>query len=192
MSKKIIIIAIILVIIGGVLLFLSSGRQSLTFKPQQPTVVNQEIPVVNQLIVNNQPTTNQEKELTEEEKLTLLKQSLKIKVRNFVERYGSFSTDAHFQNLKDLKNEMSSRLWQETENYILQKEKEEIKEFYGVTTKVLSVEEISFKENEAEYLVSCQKEEIKGNQLPKVFYQSLELKMIKENGEWRVDQIQWK
>lgn len=86
---------------------------------------------------------------------------------------------------------MSDRFWRETENYILAKEKEEIKEFYGVTTKVLNVEEKEFSDNEATYLISTQRQETKGI-TPRVFYQNLKMKMIEENGEWEVDQVAWK
>jgi len=182
--KKILIIAIILVLIGGVLLFLASRK---TPSPKLP-ITNYQLPI-NQAMTNQ--SVIQPRELTPEEKLALLKNELKIKARNFVERYGSFSTDARFANLKELKDEMSSRLWRETENYILAKEKEEIKEFYGVTTKVLSVEEKSFSENEVTYLISTQRQETKG-QTQKVFYQNLELKMIKEDNVLKVDKIQWK
>ncbi|MCX7779167.1 MAG: hypothetical protein N2259_02935 [Patescibacteria group bacterium] len=187
--KKVIIIIVILIALGGILFFLSSQRQSPATNIQQPAF-NQAPPVTNQELILNQEITPS-RELTEEEKLTLLKNELKLKARNFVERYGSFSTDVNFQNLKDLKNEMSVRLWQETENYIRQKERETIKEFYGITTKVLNVEEKSFSENQAEYLISTQREEVKDNQPARVFYQTLELKIIKEGEEWKVDRVVW-
>ncbi len=179
--KKIIIIAIILVLIGGVLLFLATRKT-----PKRPVIVtNKEIPAVPEEEITPQP-----REPTPEEKLALLKNELKLKARNFAERYGSFSTDARFANLYELKNEMTNRFWRETENYISEKEKEEIKEFYGITTKVLNVEEIIFSEEEVNYLISCQRIETKGT-AEKVFYQNLELKMIKENGEWKVDSVKW-
>lgn len=186
MAKKIIIIVIILILIALVLLFLSSQRSS--------PVTNNQLPVTNKQITNqpgvNQPIA-QPRELTPEEKLTLQKNELMLKARNFVERYGSYSTDAQFANLIELKNEMSDRLWRETEDYILANEKKETKEFYGVTTKVLNVKEEKYSTNEATYLISTQRQEIKGiNQ--RTFYQEAELMLIKENEEWRTSQIIWK
>jgi len=195
--KKILIIVIILVVMGGVLLFLSSQKT-----PPKELITNN-LPITNQPTLTNQPISNQEiilpRELRPEEKLALLKNELKIKARNFAERYGSFSTDARFENLRDLKKEMTSRLWQEIENYISIKEKsldeardkELIEEFYGVTTRALNVEEISFSEDKAEYLISCQREEIKGTQVPRVFYQDLELTMVREKEEWKIDYVAW-
>lgn len=192
--KKIIIIVVVLVLVGLVFLYLA-GQRTIPVINQQPTVNNQQ-PAINnqQLTINNQQlaVNNQlPRELTEEEKTALLKDELKIKARNFTERYGSFSTDVRLQNFKDLKGEMSNRFWRETEDYILTEEKKLISEFYGMTTRVLNVEEKSFSESRAEYLVSCQRQETKGTS-QKVFYQNLELKMIQENGEWRVDDVRWK
>jgi len=184
--KKIITIAIILVLLGGILLFLSSK------KAPKPTTfvntVNKEIKPIEEK--SEEKAEEKPKELTEEEKIAILKNELKLKARNFAERYGSFSTDARFANLFELKNEMSKRLWQEIENYIKEKEKEEAKEFYGITTKVLNVEEKDFSENEANYLILTQRIETKGTE-QKVFYQNLELKLIKEDNVWKVDRINW-
>ena len=188
MAKKIIIIVIILVLIGVILLFLSTQRKV--------PIINQ--PAGNQQITNqplvNQGVQPQPRELTVEEKLVLQKNELILKVRNFVERYGSYSTDAQFANLIELKNEMSGRLWRETENYISAKEKTSSsealakEEFYGVTTKVLNVKEEKYTTSEAIYLFSTQRQEIKGA-TPKIYYQDAELTIIKENGSWKVDQV---
>lgn len=184
--KKILIIVVILVLIAIILLFLSGQRKASVTNYQlsvtnRPTI-NQE--VINQLVV-------QPEELTAEEKLTLLKNELVLKARNFAERYGSYSTDAQFANLRELKNEMSDRFWQATENYISQKEKDKITEFYGISTKVLNIQEKEFSTDQVVYLISTQRQETKGT-TPKVFYQDLELRMIKENGGWKIDQIVWK
>jgi hypothetical protein len=183
--KKIITIAIILVLLGGILLFLSSKKA-----PKPTTFVNTVNKEIEPEEKSEEKAEEKPKELTEEEKIAILKNELRLKARNFAERYGSFSTDARFANLFELKNEMSKRLWQEIENYIKEKEKEEVKEFYGITTKVLNVEEKDFSENEANYLILTQRIETKGTE-QKVFYQNLSLKMIKENGEWKVDSVKW-
>ncbi len=185
MTRKIIIIAILLIVIGSILLFLSTKK--VTKPTPVSNVVNKEIPAQPKEKVEE---VYQPKELTEEEKLALLKNELKIKARNFAERYGSFSTDARFVNLIELKDEMSNRFWQETEDYISKKEKEPIQEFYGITTKVLNVEELAFSEDEAKYLISTQRQEKKGT-TEKVFYQEMELKMIKENNVWKIDEVKW-
>ena len=183
--KKIILIAIVLIILGGILLFLSSKKEPKPGLVNFGNVALKETEVTKEEKIEETP-----RELTEEEKIAILKNELKIKVRNFVERYGSFSTDARFANLYELKNEMSQRFWRETEEYIKEKEKEEVKEFYGITTKVLNVEEKEFSENEASYLVLTQRIERKGT-VEKVFYQNLELILIKEGDKWKVDQVKW-
>lgn len=182
--KKILIIVLILVLIGVVFLFLASKKEAKKPPVTNVSITNQEVaPVVNQPVAKTE-------ELTAEEKITLLKNELKLKARNFIERYSSFSTDARFANLKELKDEMTDKLWRETESYISSKEKEPIQEFYSITTRVLNVKEIFFSENEAKYLILTQRQEKKGT-TENVFYQEVELKMVKENNVWKIDEVKW-
>jgi hypothetical protein len=181
--KKLIIIAIILVLIILILLFVFSQRQT--------PVVNNQSPITNQPVVNNQSLgTNQGQELTAEQKAELEKKELIVKARNFIERYGSFSSDAQFANLYELKDEMTNRFWQETEKSIANQQLKNSKEFYSIGTKVLNViEKISLNDSTT-YSISTQRKEIK-NIIEKILYQSAELKMIKQNNNWLVDSIKW-
>lgn len=178
--KKLIIVAIILVLIILILLFVISQRQA-------PVVNNQSL-VTNQIVVNNQPlVNNQPQELTPEQKAELEKKELIIKARNFVERYGSFSSDAQFANLYDLKDEMTSRFWQETEKSIGEVQS---KEFYSISTKVLNITEKISSSDSITYSISTQRKETK-NQTEKILYQNAEIKLTKEQGNWKVDNVKW-
>jgi len=181
MVKKIIIVIVILILIGTILLFLFSQRQS--------PVTNNQLPVANQPVTNNQlPVINQSKELTPAEKKELEHQELMVQARNFIERYGSFSTDANFTNLYELKDEMTNRFWQETEKSF---DKAQDNTFYSISTKVLNITEKNFSDNLATYSVSTQRKETK-NQVEKILYQNAEIKMLKQSGNWLIDSVSWK
>lgn len=182
--KKYIIIAAIL-IVGFVLLFLLFTR------PMSSPINNQPL-INNQAIINNQPlVNNQPQELTLEQEADLRKKELMIEARNFIERYGSFSTDSQFTNLYELKDEMTNRFWQETEKYIASQQIKKSQEFYGVSTKVLNISENNSSNNLIIYSALTQRKETK-NQTEKILYQSAELKMVKQGNGWLVDGVSWK
>ncbi|MBS4014397.1 MAG: hypothetical protein KGZ97_11680 [Bacteroidetes bacterium] len=179
--KKILIILIVIVLIGSLLWFLFSQRKSVD---QEQRLVTNEL--------TNQPLEqggNQEKTkpLTEEEKK---KQELLLQVRNFIEIYGSFSTDAQFANLYHLKNQMTDNFWRKTEQSIEESKEKENLGFYGISSKVLSINLIIENENNAKFLVYLQRDETK-NQERNVFYQEAGIELIKKGEAWLIDSVNW-
>jgi hypothetical protein len=123
-----------------------------------------------------------------------LEVTLKSLASSFGERYGSFSNQSDFKNLRDLQPLMTERFVGETIDYI--KNYQSLDDsYYGVTSKTLKTEVIEIKENEglAEIRLTMQKKEAKEtmNQNIKITYQKMVINLQKENGKWRVDNAVW-
>jgi len=114
-------------------------------------------------------------------------QSLAI---TFAERYGSYSTATSFANLYDVMDLMTASLKTETADFIAKSQTSS--DYYGVTTKALSVKIISSDENTASLEISTQRDESKGSpQNSEVKYQTLLLTCLQENGVWKVAAALW-
>jgi hypothetical protein len=178
--KKIIIIIIILVILGLVFVIFPGRKGKAPEEGGEEVVTNQE--------PGGEPTQPPERPLqvSPEEQL---KRTLNSRARSFAARYGSFSSDSNFQNLYELKNQMTPSFWQEKEAHI--KEAKPVATFYGISTKALSIKLIEFDpETRAEFLVSCQRQETRDSE-QKVIYQDINIVFVKVNNNWLVDNAQW-
>ncbi len=112
--------------------------------------------------------------------------------RIFAERYGSFSNESYFQNLRDLLPLMSQPMQLRTEGYIDSNTiGDEVLSYYGVSTRVLSVS-VTEQGDTAEVLVKTQREETVGGPYnTNVKYQDLELIMVKIGDDWVIDSATW-
>ncbi|MCL5794914.1 MAG: hypothetical protein M1338_00950 [Patescibacteria group bacterium] len=123
--------------------------------------------------------------------------ALKTIALTFAERFGSFSNQSNFENLNNLRDLMTVKMRGWADNYIAEQRNNLSAEtgYYGVTTQALSVIITSFDESlgRADAQVSTQRQESKGStQNPRVYYQSLYLKMVKTDSGWKVDEAAWK
>lgn len=185
--KKYIIISIILLLAFIILFFLFTKPT-----PKAGEIIENEALTNNPFPTNSQVLINaQSPELTLEEKENLLKQVIKNKVRNFIERYGSFSSDSPFVNIYELKDEMSARFWQEVEKEINNQSLSENSTFYSINTKTLNLNEKTSTNNSIVYLVTTQREEI-SNKTYKLLYQQVEVELIKNGEDWQINKVNWK
>lgn len=112
--------------------------------------------------------------------------------KTFAERYGSYSTEAEFANLRDVLPLMSASLAAETEAFI--EGSIPAAEYYGVTTRVISLSVDASDETvgTAQVTVTTQREETKGTaQNASVRYQDLVLRFVREDGQWKVSSATW-
>ncbi len=113
----------------------------------------------------------------------------------FVERYGSFSNTADYSNLLDLKPLMTSGLASKTDAYVAaQKERSAVNaEFYGVTTRALSVQFQLFDKDGgiAKATVTTQRRESLADGTASLFYQDAALVMKLADGVWKTDSVDW-
>lgn len=115
---------------------------------------------------------------------------------SFAERYGSYSNQGNFANLRDLFPLMTSRMKSATERTISEASKSGTgqAEYFGVTTRTVatSVVELDSSGGTAIILVSTQRSTARGAAAPVISYQDVELQMLKVNGEWKFDRATWK
>lgn len=118
--------------------------------------------------------------------------SIQSLAKTFTERFGSYSTEADFANLRDVLPLMSASYAGQTQAYLATAVSPS--EYYGVTTRIVSIKVLSSDEaaGTASLDVSTQREEAKGSvQNVSVRYQTLHLSLLKENNAWKVDTATW-
>jgi len=114
----------------------------------------------------------------------------------FAERFGSYSNQSNYDNIRDLKIFMTSSMISWSDSYIaeLTRRNTDYKNYYGITTIAISGEVKSFddKAGKAEVIVSTQRREINGStSTPQTYDQNLRLVFAKENSQWKVDGAFW-
>jgi hypothetical protein len=110
----------------------------------------------------------------------------------FVERYGSYSNEAKFQNLIDVFPLMTEAFVNETRALIDESIPPET--YYGVTTRALTVEVEAMDESAgvATVQMQTQREIAQGStQNTSITYQEIRLKLEKEAGVWKVSSADW-
>lgn len=184
MSKRTKLILIISIILISILLV--TGLFFVFFK---------KIPLTQKFIPKKEPEEELLTEPASEETLSK-KEDLQLKLKElvsfFAERFGSFSNQVPLENLIELKPFMSKKMQLWTEE--LSKEPSKRVEIYhGFTTKALSSEIFDLQEEKAKALVQTQRQEAtKTTDNIRVFYQEIEIELIKENGEWKINEARWK
>lgn len=112
------------------------------------------------------------------------------------ERIGSYSTDTqNFANLDNIDSLMTDKM-KKWLNNLKNINDNKNSEYYGVTTKALSVKivDIATLENGvAGVIVICQRTETKDkdNPVSKIKYQNLKMQLVKINEKWFADSIEW-
>ena len=110
----------------------------------------------------------------------------------FVERYGSYSTEAQFQNVKDVLPIVTAAYGAQLQAQIAGAPTPTA--YYGVDTVVLSVavDQMDDAAGTAHAKVSTQRNESKGSpQNVTVSYQTMVLTFAKEGGQWKVASSKW-
>lgn len=130
---------------------------------------------------------NAQPEFSEEESVLRL-------ARLFLERYGSFSNRNNYENINNVQSLMTKKFQQESDKVIAagQTENNVEAEYYGITTKALSVRMQNFAANSAVVLISTQRAETKGANDPNIFTQDAEVALEKANGSWKISSVTWK
>ncbi len=118
--------------------------------------------------------------------------SIQSLAKTFTERFGSYSTEANFENLTDVLPLMTAAYAGETQAFLATAVSPS--EYYGVTTRIVSIRVLASDETAgtASVEVSTQREEAKGSvQNVSIRYQMLSLSLLKENGAWKVNAATW-
>ncbi len=114
----------------------------------------------------------------------------------FAERFGSYSNQSNYDNIRDLTIFMTAEMRRWSDGYIaeLERRNTDYANYYGITTVAISGEVKSFddKAGTAEVVVSTQRREVQGSDNnPQTYDQNIRLLFAKEGGEWKVDGAFW-
>ena len=107
--------------------------------------------------------------------------------KSYAARFGSWSTDNQGHNLEELLPLSSSQM----QNYLATIVIENTDQFSGITTKSLSAKITSSSDNSATVLVSTQRIETKADLSDNVYYQDIEIEVVKSGDTWLVDGAYW-
>lgn len=113
-----------------------------------------------------------------------------------VERYGTYSNQAGYENIKDLELFMSSAFLTRSRQTIerTQAAGSDTSIYYGITTKAAAAETVQFDRatGTATFRVQAQRREFVGSaDNVRSFRQAATVAMVKEGGVWKVDGITW-
>ncbi len=202
MSKRvwgIIIVIASLAIIAGIIYIIFFYKFNNIEK--QPII---EQPVVEQPVNNLNPTSNQQvatntttvQVVSPLKKAEINKDDLIRMASAFAERFGSYSNQSDYGNIRDLQIFMTNSMKDWADDYINQSRvnKTQTSIYYGIVTKAISGEAKQFDSDvgKAEILVKTQRRESSGTSGNSItFYQNILIKYIREQGVWRVDGIEW-
>lgn len=122
-------------------------------------------------------------------------QTIEKTVARFVERWGTYSNQTNFSNIRSLDSLMTQSMENSIETYIssIQREHPYQEGYYGVTTKVVSVkvEEFSLESTDLTVIVGTRRDETRLDGTTDTFNQHAEVQITQGSGTWLVSSLVW-
>lgn len=165
-----------------------------------PEVIVPENKVENNTLIQKEPVVKKEETRNlapiTKPKTANLEEDLKRLAASFTERFGSFSNQAGYQNIKDLKIFMSSSMADWADRYITDEIAKNTSKtiYYGISTKAVAtkMEDLDLENGTAKISVSTQRTEATGSTSNTTrFAQNIMINLVKEKGAWKVDSANW-
>ncbi len=161
------------------------------FHKDPPVVVElADAPAQEQPTIPKEPEVNPISEQKKDERIAT--SSVSTIAKTFTERYGSYSNEANFQNLRDVLPLMSIELRAQTQTFI--DTATAPANYYGVTTRVITVDVQSIDETlgTATLELTTQREEaLESPEKTKISYQKIRLELVQEEGTWKIASVTW-
>ena len=212
MSKKnilvviFIILFIVLAITGGMYFYVSqtqvepsilSEQQVDTLNDIQENPVEQQVTQTDDVVLDSNSAffDSTAQEASETPSASVF--TVRAIATSFVERFGSFSTDSDYANIEELKPFMTERMKQWAQGFVEEQRAEDAeqeRDFYGVSTVVLSANNSLFDEEGgiAEFTINTQRIESRGiTRETSVGYQEIIVSFIRQDDVWLVDKADW-
>jgi len=183
MKKKniLIVVIIILLVVAAILMLLN--KKDVYIEPKESS-----IPDASQEEKEESDVLKEQSKKKVADSLIVFQKQLENKARFFIERYNTYSSDNNQENLRSLLPQVSDELTKKIKIRL----KEEINQnddFFGLQTKVLSLNLSNFIDNEkAVFEGQIQEQEIH-NEQTEIHYKTAIIEFIYENAEWKVDNI---
>lgn len=184
-QRRYTILTILIIIIALILWFLFQ----LFYHPKnQPTTIT-----TGQSVQTSSPTNTLSQQIQQKEQETRNTTSDVLSLaKQFAERFGSYSNESTFENIRDVLPLMSKSLQQKTQEDLVNKVAP--KEYYGVTTRIITAKTTKSDETtgEATVKLTTQREESIGSPQNKIVkYQDIILGFVKESGVWKINSANW-
>ena len=113
--------------------------------------------------------------------------------RGFVERFGSFSSEAGEQNIQDVLPLATETLRSRLESLIRTTQQTKGNGYYGISTRVITMSVVDETDTAATLAVKTQRtESIDSPANTSTRYQDLELTLVRTGDAWLVDDYTWK
>lgn len=110
--------------------------------------------------------------------------------RVFVERFGSFSNQADYANVISVMDIATSSLQSKLEAMMSKDQDTDV--YYGISTRVLSIDQVSATETQEVLEVMTQREEsFETPANTTIRYQTMKLTLVKDGGSWLVSDFVW-
>lgn len=140
--------------------------------------------------IRSQPTADQ---VFTPEELANPEVRPEVSARIFAERFGSFSTESGYENQSVIFAVVTTELETRLKTLFEQAKSESIDaDYYGVSTRVLSVTVESQDETNASILVGTQREEANGNPgNVSLRNQDIRIVLVRSGDKWLVSDYQW-
>lgn len=104
-----------------------------------------------------------------------------------VERYGTYSSDNNWQNIKDVQALVTKSFWSKLSGQI---NGASAPGFVGVTTKVIGTNLTNWSETKAAVALTTVRTEEKNGKIT-TYYQNADVEMIKQGEQWLADKLTW-
>ncbi|MBI5230241.1 MAG: hypothetical protein HY981_03025 [Candidatus Magasanikbacteria bacterium] len=116
--------------------------------------------------------------------------SVAVVVREFVERFGSFSSDSNMVNFDEVKPLATASFVSWMEGYKKQALAGLASGVIGITTRFVSLKTVATDGTHQSLEVATQREENTGG-AKRVYYQRMLVKLVLEDSAWKVDSAYW-
>lgn len=109
----------------------------------------------------------------------------------FAERYGSYSNQGDYRNLRDLLPVMSADYRRRTEAFLATAQTASGQTYEGVTSVKISTDVRSMSDDEAVIAVTLQQQRSTGASAPTIAYRTLRMELVRSGEDWLVDAAVW-
>ena len=194
MNKKTVITIVILLVLlaagTGIIYWYWQNQSQVPDKSQ----LKDETSTRNQISSpGNLPVDEKASKPAKKKEVKAVESELLSTVRYFTERWGTYSNQSNFQNIRDLRPVMTEDFFSEV--YGKYEPKSDIdlskQSYEGYETKVISIDWENQSDNEATALVTTNRRHLVGSDTVDTYPQKIRLTLVKQAGVWRVATAVW-
>ena len=188
--------ALIIVIVIAVFMYIFNQKQRAANQVVTPTQIETDANKLREETLNNEPQVQYNHfDSTAEENRVWNAEDLRKMALSFAERFGSYSNQADYGNIEDLKIFMTPKMQNWADDYVanLRQQDKDNAVYYGITSVAISGEVKQFDDpaGTAEVLVTVQRREVIGSSEAKVFSQNILIVFEKIKDEWKAGSATW-